>query len=199
MDKKQVAEFFDNLAEVWDIDMIKNQSKIDDILDKAGVTDGKYVLDVACGTGVLIPDYVKRKVSKCIAIDISDKMIEKAKSKFSGYKNVEFLCGDAEVIDFKDKFDCIVIYNAFPHFVDRDKLFKNLLKCLKTDGRITVAHGMGREALIKHHSGSAKNVSTVLPEIEEMTQLMSKYFDVDVSISTDDIYIASAKKYQDSI
>lgn len=194
MDKKQVVEFFDNLAEVWDIDMIKNQSKIDDILDKAEVTEGKYVLDVACGTGVLIPDYIKRKVSKCVAIDISDKMIEKAKGKFNGYKNVELLCGDAEAFDFKDEFDCIVIYNAFPHFVDRDKLFKNLLKCLRTDGRITVAHGMGREALIRHHSGSAKNVSTVLPEIEEMVRLMSKYFDVDVSISTDDIYIASAKK-----
>ena len=194
MDKKQVAEFFDNLAEVWDIDMVKNQSKIDDILDKAEVTEGKYVLDVACGTGVLIPDYIKRKVSKCVAIDISDKMIEKAKGKFSGYKNVELLCGDAEAFDFKDEFDCIVIYNAFPHFVDRDKLFKKLLKCLRTDGRITVAHGMGREALIRHHSGSAKNVSTILPEIEEMVRLMSKYFDVDVSISTDDIYIASAKK-----
>jgi demethylmenaquinone methyltransferase/2-methoxy-6-polyprenyl-1,4-benzoquinol methylase len=194
MDKKQVAEFFDNLAEVWDIDMIKSQSKIDDILDKAEVTEGKYVLDVACGTGVLIPDYIKRKVSKCVAIDISDKMIEKAKGKFNGYKNVELLCGDAEAFDFKDEFDCIVIYNAFPHFVDRDKLFKNLLKCLRTDGRITVAHGMGRDALIRHHSGSAKNVSTVLPEIEEMVRLMSKYFDVDVSISTDDIYIASAKK-----
>ena len=194
MDKKQVAEFFDNLAEVWDIDMINNQSKIDDILDKAEVTEGKYVLDVACGTGVLIPDYIKRKVSKCVAIDISDKMIEKAKGKFSEYKNVELLCGDAEAFDFKDEFDCIVIYNAFPHFVDRDKLFKNLLKCLRTDGRITVAHGMGREALIRHHSGSAKNVSTILPEIEEMVRLMSKYFDVDVSISTDDIYIASAKK-----
>lgn len=194
MDKKQVAEFFDNLAEVWDVDMIKNQSKIDDILDKAEVTEGEYVLDVACGTGVLIPDYIKRNVSKCVAIDISDKMIEKAKGKFSGYKNVELLCGDAEDFDFKDEFDCIVIYNAFPHFVDRDKLFKNLSKCLKPGGRITVAHGMGREALIRHHSGSAKNVSTVLPEIEEMVRLMSKYFDVDVSISTDDIYIASAKK-----
>ena len=85
MDKKQVAEFFDNLAEVWDIDMVKNQSKIDDILDKAEVTEGKYVLDVACGTGVLIPDYIKRKVSKCVAIDISDKMIEKAKGKSTKY------------------------------------------------------------------------------------------------------------------
>lgn len=199
MDKKQVAEYFDNLADVWDINMIKIQPKIDEILDRAGVTEGRYVLDVACGTGVLISDYVKRKVSKCVAIDISDKMIEKAKSKFSQYENVEFLCGDAEVFDFKDKFDCIVIYNAFPHFVDRDKLFKNLSKCLKPDGRITVAHGMGRKALLKHHSGSAKNVSTVLPEIEEMTDLMSDYFDVDISISTDDIYIASAKKCQDSL
>lgn len=194
MDKNEVVAFFDALADSWDADMVKVQSKIDAILDAADITEGKSVLDVACGTGVLIPDYISRKVSKCVAVDISSKMIENAKKKFGGYENIEFICADAERLVFADKFDCAVIYNAFPHFVNRNRLFKNLSECLKPNGRITVAHGMSREALLKHHSGRAKNVSAVLPETEEMAELMQPYFDVDIKFSTEEIYVVSAKK-----
>ena len=102
------------------------------------------VLDVACGTGVLIPDYLERNVKKCVAVDLSERMIEVAKRKFGEYDNVEFLCADAEQYDFSELFDSIVIYNAFPHFVNRKLLFENLSKFLKTGARITVAHGIIR-------------------------------------------------------
>lgn len=194
MDKNAVSAFFDSLADSWDDEMIKIQWKIDKILDTAEVTEGKKVLDIACGTGVLIPDYLCRKVERCVAVDISSRMIEIAKSKFCKTKSVEFLCADAEEYVFSEKFDCIVIYNAFPHFADRKKLFGNLSERLKRGGRITVAHGMSREALIRHHSGKAENVSTILPETDEMAEMMNSFFAVDVKISTDEIYIVSAKK-----
>lgn len=194
MNKKDVTEFFDGLADSWDAYMVKMQPRIDAILDAAEVTEDKTVLDVACGTGVLIPDYVNRKVKRCVAVDISAKMIEIAKSKFGGYENVEFLCADAENLDLPDKFDCVVIYNAFPHFINRTLLFETLSALLDANGRITVAHGMSRETLLKHHSGKAKNVSSVLPEAEELAELMKPYFNVDIKTSTDEIYIVSAVK-----
>ena len=194
MDKKAVSAFFDSLADSWDNDMIKVQWKIDKILDVAEATDGKTVLDVACGTGVLVPDYLRRNVKKCVAVDISERMIEIAKNKFSQYDNVEFLCADAEQYKFSEMFDCIVIYNAFPHFTDREQLFKNLSQCLKKGGRITIAHGMSIEALIKHHSGSAEKVSTILPEAEELAEIMKAYFNADTIISTDELYIVSGIK-----
>lgn len=194
MDKREVSAFFDSLADSWDDDMIKIQWKIDVILDVAQVTEGKTVLDVACGTGVLISDYLRRNVKKCVAVDISERMIEIAKNKFSLYDNVEFLCADAEQYDFPEMFECIVIYNAFPHFADREQLFENLSKCLEKGGRITIAHGMSREALIKHHSGSAEKVSTILSEAEELAEIMKAYFITDTIISTDEIYIVSGEK-----
>lgn len=194
MDKKAVSAFFDSLADLWDDDMIKVQWKIDKILDAAEVTEGKTVLDVACGTGVLVPDYLSRNVKKCVAVDISERMIEIAKYKFSQNDNIKFLCADAEQYDFPEMFDCIVIYNAFPHFTDCEQLFKNLSKCLKNGGRITIAHGMSREALIKHHSGSAEKVSTILPKAGDLAEIMKDYFNTDIIITTDEIYIVSGKK-----
>lgn len=191
MDKKEVVAFFDGLAESWDADMIKSQSKIDKILDVAEVTQDSKVLDIGCGTGVLIPDYLSRNVKKCVAVDISSKMIETAKNKFSGYDNIQFLCADAEQLNFTDEFDCAVIYNAFPHFININLLFESLSKNLKLNGRLTVAHGMSREALIKHHSGGAKKVSSILPDVDEMEDLMNPCFSVDVKMSTDEIYIVS--------
>lgn len=191
MNGTEIAAFFDSLADSWDIGMVKCQQKIDRILDIAGVTQGKTVLDIACGTGVLIPDYIGRNVKKCVAVDISPKMIEIAEIKFANADTVDFICADAEYCSFGEEFDCAVIYNAFPHFTNRNKLFENVAKHLKRGGRLTVAHGMSREALSAHHSGCAKNVSTPLPEAAELADIMSPWFEVGVAISTDEIYVVS--------
>ena len=44
------------------------------ILDNGGIKEDIHVLDVACGTGVLFPDYLKRKVASVTGVDISQKM-----------------------------------------------------------------------------------------------------------------------------
>ena len=95
IEKKEVIEFFDRLASDWDAGLIRNEEIINTILDNAGVTAGKDVLDVACGTGVLIPDYLKRKVRSVTGVDISPKMAEIAKEKFP-QEQVTILCGDVE-------------------------------------------------------------------------------------------------------
>lgn len=194
MDKKEIASFFDSLAESWDEEMIKSQWKIDRILNIAEVTQGKSVLDVACGTGVLVPDYISRNVRKYVGIDISHNMIEIAKNKFWGYGNISYICEDAETYKFSESFDCIVIYNAFPHFANRTLLFENLSAHLNNSGRITIAHGMSREDLTRHHSGRAESVSTILPEISELKEIMKPYFNIDTCISDNDMYVISGTK-----
>ena len=99
IETKEVIEFFDRLAPGWDAEMVRNDEIISTILDNAAVTEGKVILDVACGTGVLIPDYLKRKVASVTGIDISPKMAEIAKAKFP-QPEVMILCGDVETTDF---------------------------------------------------------------------------------------------------
>ena len=47
--------------------MEKDDSKMNEILDVAKISSGKSVLDIACGTGVMIDYYIERNVSKVTA------------------------------------------------------------------------------------------------------------------------------------
>ena len=184
---KDVIEFFDRLAPQWDADMVKNDEIIEKILDNAAVSSGKTVLDVACGTGVMIPYYMKRGVAAVTGIDISPKMVEIARGKFT-QENVEILCIDAEKTDPDRKYDCIVIYNAFPHFPDQEHLIKMLSGKLTEGGMLTVAHGMSREKIDAHHKGSAHHVSNGLMPADELAAIFAKYLKVCKVISDDRMY-----------
>jgi demethylmenaquinone methyltransferase/2-methoxy-6-polyprenyl-1,4-benzoquinol methylase len=194
MSKQDLIDFFDGFAPQWDVDMVRDETVITTILDNAGITPGVSVLDVACGTGVLIPDYLRRGVASVTGVDISPKMIDYAKVKFT-QSNVHLLCADVEAINFETPFDCIVVYNAFPHFFDPAHLIEKLAGDLKTGGILTVAHGMSRERINEHHSGSASKVSVSLMAAEVLAALFEPYFDVTVKISNERMYqVAGVKK-----
>lgn len=187
MNKQDVVAFFDRLAPQWDADMIRNDEIISTILDNANINAGVSVLDVACGTGVLIPDYLARNVAAVTGVDISPEMVKIAQSKFP-QDNVKILCGDVETIPLEQKFDCIVVYNAFPHFPDSEHLIAVLSGMLKPGGTLTVAHGMSRAAIDHHHEGSASKVSVGLMSEDNLAAIFEKHLAVTVKISNDRMY-----------
>ena len=71
MEKQDVIAFFDRYAPTWDANMVKNDEIINIILDNAEVGAGMDILDVACGTGVMIPYYLQRGAASVTGIDIS--------------------------------------------------------------------------------------------------------------------------------
>ena len=162
MDKNSVRDFFNACAPGWDAGMVRNERIIATILDGARVCAGKTVLDVACGTGVLFPDYLARGTAHVTAIDLSPAMAEIARSKAAG-KPVTVLCGDVERYDFGRTFDCVVVYNAFPHFPDSRRAVAALERLVAPRGTLTIAHGMSRARLAQHHSGSASAVPLRCP------------------------------------
>ena len=189
MQKKEIIEFFDRCAPQWDAEMIRDDNVIDIILDNANVQEGCDVLDVACGTGVLIPDYLARNIGTVTAIDISPEMIKIAKEKFQR-PDVHIICGDVETAVFRNKFDSIVVYNAFPHFADPENLIKILASHLKQGGALTIAHGMSKEQINACHAGSASKVSKGLMDVEDLADIMSRYLNVTIKISNDKMYQA---------
>ncbi len=194
MDKRTVKEFFDRCAQWWDEDMVRNEPVIQQILDNAGIGPGMDVLDVACGTGVLFPDYLARGVASVTGIDISPEMVKVAAAKFP---QVRLICGDVEQTPFHRRFDRVMVYNAFPHFPDPAGLIRVLAGLVRPGGRLSVAHGMSRAALSKHHAGRAEAVSIELLDEQTLAQLFSRWFDVDVIVSTDQMYQVAGTRRQD--
>lgn len=191
MEQQEVIRFFDRCAPSWDVGLVRNEAVISAILDNAGVKAGVDVLDVACGTGVLFPDYLHRGVASLTAVDIAPEMVKIARQKFP---QVKVLCGDVEQTDFDRCFDVIMIYNAFPHFPDPARLIGCLARWVKPGGRLSVAHGMSREKLLHHHSGTASRVSVDLLEENELAALFAPYFDVDTVISDERMYQVAGRK-----
>ncbi len=185
MDKEIIKEFFNSFASTWDNEPVCSKEIIDIILDNANVKKDIDVLDIGCGTGVMFPYYYERNVRSITAVDLSAEMVKIAKAKFP---NTEIICDDAESISFDKQFDVIMIYNAFPHFPNPDLLIRNLSKSVKAGGKISIAHGMSKTDLDEVHKKSAGRVSNILPECEELAELLSPYFDVDIMISNEKMY-----------
>ena len=194
MEKQDIIEFFDRCAPTWDAEMIKSDVKIGKILDNAEVGAGMDILDVACGTGVMFDYYLQRDVASVTGIDISPEMAKIATEKYAAEEKVQVICGDVEEYPFERKFDRIVVYNAFPHFPYPKRLIKILAGLLKEDGRLTVAHGMSREAIDGHHSGAASKVSNGLMSAESLKRIFDAYFDVEVVVSNRHMYQVSGVK-----
>lgn len=191
MDKNRIAEFFDSCAPWWDADLMRNEEVINIILDNGGIRPGVHVLDVACGTGVLFPDYLARG-AKVTAIDLSPQMAKLASAK---YPEITVLCGDVEETEFPEAFDCIMVYNAFPHFPDPARLIEHLATLLKPGGQLSVAHGMSRHALSAHHAGRASQVSIELLHENDLAAIFENWFKVDTVISNDRMYqVAGTRK-----
>ena len=193
MDKQSIAAYFDSLAPNWDAGLVRNEPVIDTILTGAGVREGTDVLDVACGTGVLIADYLARGARSVTAIDISPGMAKIAREKFP-QKAVTVLCGDVMTEVFDRKFDCVMVYNAFPHFPNPARLIGTLAGLLKPGGTLTVAHGMSRAAIDCHHSGRASAYSCGLMDADTLAALFAQHLDVTVKISDERMYQVTGRK-----
>lgn len=195
MEKKDVIEFFDRCAPSWDAEMVKSDAIIGQILDNAEVTEGLDILDVACGTGVMIPYYLERNAASVTAIDISSEMAKIAAEKFAAEPRVTVICGDVEEAAFDRQFDRVVVYNAFPHFPNPQHLIRTLAGLLKEGGRLTIAHGACRKAIDNHHSGSASKVSNGLMQVDRLKKLFDPYINVEVVISNSRMYQVSGVKW----
>ena len=194
MQKSDVIEFFDRCAPTWDAEMVKSDEIIGKILDNAEVEAGQDILDVACGTGVMFPYYLERGAASVTGIDISPEMAKIAEAKFAQEDKVQVICGDVEDTRFDRKFDRIVVYNAFPHFPNPARLVGTLAGLLKEGGRLTIAHGMSREAIDGHHKGSASKVSNGLMAADSLKKLFDPHFDVEIMISNSRMYQVSGVK-----
>jgi SAM-dependent methyltransferase len=94
----------------------------------------KRVLEIGCGTGLFTKELAGTD-NAIVAIDISERLLLKAKARVSSGK-VHFIVGNAYETGFKsESFDFIVGCSSL-HHLDLDSTLKEFLRILKPGGRV---------------------------------------------------------------
>ncbi|NUM37125.1 MAG: class I SAM-dependent methyltransferase [Candidatus Brocadiae bacterium] len=179
---EDIIRFFDSHAEKWDSYWKEEEfGIIRKILERSSLSQEDSVLDIASGTGILVPYFLEfGVVASCIqGIDISPKMVEIFSQKFP---QIPVICGDFLLKTLpENNYSYAIIFNSFPHFLEPEKVFEKVSKLLKPKGKLVVAHTKTREALDRHHQNSGSTVRTHrLLEDKLFLQYYQKYGFTDV-------------------
>ena len=175
----EVAAYFNERAGKWDESGCSGESRVQGaVLSLVDLKPGDSVLDLGCGTGVMIPFYLAAQAGKIVAVDVSEKMVERAREKFGHEPSVELRASDALSLDESERFDAVVIYNAYPHFFEKAALVEKVYRLVKTGGRFVVAHGSGKDVINRHHEAVAAGVSCGLRAASEESALWADKFEI---------------------
>lgn len=97
------------------------------------------VLDLACGTGRLLP-FIAKSCSEVVGLDISGGMLAVSKRKSRGFQNIHLVLGDVENLPFREGvFDVITCSRAFKFFPSPLKALTEGRRSLKTGGKYVLS------------------------------------------------------------
>jgi len=166
-----MREFFEKRAETWDIQNPPAQHAkaigwgLGYLREGWGPLKGKTLVDLGCGTGVLLP-HVLRELGegKLWAVDFAQAMVEAAKAKYADMR-LHFVCEDALLWPLPEgSLDGVLCYNSFPHFPKKKALSK-VASWLKPEGFFLIWHGHGRKHInsIHREAGGAVARDSLIP------------------------------------
>lgn len=126
---------------------------------KEYVTEEDFVLECACGTGLLtVP--MAQKCNSLIATDISEGMLRQAKKKVANYKNTKVRKASILALPFADnQFDVVVAANVIHLLDEPEKAISELKRVCKPDGKIILPVYVNKE---KKNSVLAAKLLSVL-------------------------------------
>ena len=181
---EDIIRFFDSHAQKWDSYWKEEEFLImRKILERSGMEKEDAVLDIACGTGILVPFFQEFGISpSCIqGIDISPKMVEVFSHKFP---QISVLCADFITAPLPPAaYSYAIIFNSFPHFLEPEQVFAKVSQVLKPQGKLVIAHTKTMEAIDQHHRHSGAVVrSHRLIEDDLFSQYYKKYGFTDITL-----------------
>jgi SAM-dependent methyltransferase len=169
--------YFNSLATEWDcIPSAPNfTGRIWTFLKRSHRAGARRVLDVGCGTGILVPELLNLYGSATclVELDLAEDMLRVNSAKFPG-ASIGRVCADAQAMPFSDAcFDLAVCFSALPHMPEKSSAMRQILRVLHPGGVICVGHLMGSRELNAFH-GSLEGPVEVdfLPPAAVLAQML---------------------------
>ncbi len=194
-----IRTFFNARAETWDdSNAAESMSVSERLIRGLGIKAGSRVLDVGCGTGLIIPWLMEAvgEGGRVTALDIAERMLLIARDKHQR-PNVEYIHADIAHTPFLDhSFDEVVCHNCFPHVVDKEGATLEMFRILKPGGRAAICHNESREAINALHRRIGGGVGgDMLPDGPEMRGIFLGAGFGEISITDgSDRYLMLARK-----
>ena len=147
--QEKIQEHYDTVADVYDHHYDQPRGRcyhthISTYIMSALPKGGK-LLDIGCGTGLFVERYIEAGGS-AIGLDISSKMIEKARRRCIA---CDYTLGTGEKIPFCDNsFDAVCSLLVFSYVKDPETMLNEAYRVLKPGGKIAICT-LGKKLLTR--------------------------------------------------
>lgn len=136
-------KFWDRVSGWSKAESAANSSLVKRLNNEFGrhIMPGDTILDFGCGTGT-ITLRIARNVNKVYGVDVSEGMLKRAQQnlKDQNIGNAAFSRITALDEMFQESsFDVITTFNVFQYIENREKLFTQFHKLLKSQGKLIIA------------------------------------------------------------
>ena len=127
--------------------------KVAEFVARASQTNTERILDVGCGTGILVPYLLTAcpQATCVVELDFAEEMLGENARKVADQR-VSRLCADAQALPFPDGyFDLVLCFGVVPHLPDLNSALREQLRVLRPAGVFSVGHIMGSQELNAFH------------------------------------------------
>jgi ubiquinone/menaquinone biosynthesis C-methylase UbiE len=172
-------DFFNAQAAAWDSNPEPPEDPGKRVLFVArSIPPGaRRVLDVGCGTGILLDAMECRDGHgrTVVELDLAERMLAENRRKCGGRAWVAHVCASVAALPFApERFDAVLCFNALPHFDSLEAALRSMLACLRPGGWLTVGHLMSSALLNEFHASLEGAVrGDHLPEPEALARTLS--------------------------
>ena len=154
---REKQNFFNSHAQVWDEkDHMALMARIREVFEDYGIRPCGNILDVGCGTGILVPALLSySEVPHHIyELDFSrDMIIENKKKHQENLRHLKFINGDALHLPFPEgSIQWIFGLAVLPHLGDTQGAIREWTRIVSDGGKILILHFMNSQDLNKCHS-----------------------------------------------
>ena len=142
--QREVRKYFDWKAENWGalyedphilgFGLRMRKQRVLELFDQPG---GK-ILDVGCGPGVMVEDFLERGC-QFWGVDLSSKMIEEAHKRLGYRPNVHLALGQAECLDYPDGFFDAVLAVGVIDYTEEEIALGEMIRVLRPGGTLLLS------------------------------------------------------------
>jgi len=139
---------------------------IAEAVKRKGRKDGRC-LDVGCGHGALIPNFIKAGMypNQITGVDLSTEMIRNAQES---YRGVDFVAADFLEFSPEEGYDGIILCSALHDLPDMYGSLANAASLLRDDGKLVLVHAQGAMHVVGQNKANPVLVKRALFNSKEL-------------------------------